>query len=228
MRKVQIFAVSITVLLVSWSPIQLKNENYGDKQDAEEAIQSSIQVDGKLSDWDNDYFVKGLTNPWNDNAKDQTQFDFKILDDHFYFYFKTMDLSPYIMPFETEMSVAGGDRVELFFSPDKEAQNYYCAEMNPRGHVLDYKATFYRKFEREWNFKTLKLATKLNLGMYIVEGKVSLKELRELGFGTEIYLGIFRADYYGVDEMNWYTKTIPNSEKPDFHIPSAFEKISLK
>lgn len=226
MQKENILAIGLLILFASWN--HLNSNEHIEEENSLKKIETDIQIDGDLSDWDTNYFVKGLTNPWNNNTKDETQFDFKIMDEQFYFYFRTMDISPYFIPFETEMSVAGGDRVELFFSSDKEAQSYYCAEINPRGKVLDYKATFYRKFERDWNFKTLKLAAKIKLGMYIVEGQISLREFKELGFGTEIYMGIFRADYYGKDKVNWYTKTIPDSDEPDFHIPSAFEKISLK
>lgn len=43
-----------------------------------------------------------------------------------------------------------------------------------------------------------------------------------------MYLGVFRADYQGLDTVDWYTKTIPDAKKPDFHVPSAFEKVSLQ
>ena len=62
---------------------------------------------------------------------------------------------------------------------------------------------------------------------YIVEGKINLDELMSLGFVNQIYLGVFRADFQDLGKVNWYTKTIPDSETPDFHIPSAFEKILL-
>ena len=55
-----------------------------------------------------------------------------------------------------------------------------------------------------------------------------LDELKSLGLIDEVYLGVFRADYQDGGKVNWYTKTIPDSSTPDFHIPSAFQKIFLK
>lgn len=136
---------------------------------------NSKTIDAELSDWDDEYFANGLTNPWKLNTVDKTLFDFKVANDQFYFYFKTVDNTLTTVPFIEEMSVAAGDRVELFFSSDKSAQNYYCAEMDPNGEVLDYNAKFYRKFDNDWDFKTLLLSSKITNDGYIVEGKISVK-----------------------------------------------------
>ncbi|MDO5980204.1 sialate O-acetylesterase [Flavivirga spongiicola] len=188
----------------------------------------NLKVDANLQDWDDSYFVKGLNEPWRLKNKDSTIFDYIITDKHFYFYFKTKDSTLTISDFKKELSVAEGDRVELFFSSKKDISNYYCAEINPKGEVLDYNAKHYRKFNDKWNFNSLQVSTLILDKEYIVEGRISLKELKSLGLVNEIYLGIFRADYLNKDKVNWYTKTIPDSKFPDFHISSAFEKISLK
>lgn len=187
-----------------------------------------VIIDGHLYDWDDNYYVNGLTDPWGLRYRDKTLFDYKTTDENFYFFFKVTDQSPTVLPFKEEQSVAGGDRVELFFSQKNNLPSYYCLEIDPNGNVLDYNAQYYRKFNEQWDFKSLLVETSVSENEYLVEGKISLRELRSLGLCEEIYLGIFRADYKSKEEVNWYTNKIPDSETPDFHIPSAFEKVSLK
>ena len=133
-----------------------------------------------------------------------------------------------MVPFEKELSVAEGDRVELFFSPTKDlSKNYYCIEMSPDGHILDYKANYYRKFEEEWDFKTAKVISKYTDNGYLVEGKIDLKELEQLGIGDTFYLGVLKADYKAKENVTWYSWIKPDSSEPDFHIPSAFRVFTI-
>jgi hypothetical protein len=185
-------------------------------------------IDAKLEDWNGGNPTIGLTDPWDLKDKDHTVFDYKIADGCFYFYFKTKDSTLTVSPFTKELSVAEGDRVELFFSPNKELSNYYCVEIGPKGDVLDYSAAYYRKFNEDWNFKALEVSTLVLDDGYIVEGKIDLDELEALNLIDTIYLGVFRADFHDKEKVNWHTKTIPDVETPDFHTPTAFEKISLK
>ena len=186
-----------------------------------------LSIDANLKDWDKNNYTYGLTDPWGLHKKDNTHFDYKIINDHFYFYFKITDNTPIISPYIEELSVNEDDRVELFFSSKKDLTKYHCVEINPEGNVLDYRAKFYRRFNDNWDFKSLRISTAVTENGYIVEGKISLDELKSLRLVDEVYLGVFRADYQDEEKVNWYTKTIPDSRTPDFHIPSAFEKISL-
>ncbi len=187
----------------------------------------NLIIDANLQDWDKNNYIYGLTNPWGSQSKDNTHFDYKITNDHFYFYFKTTDNTPTTSPYAKELSVEEGDRVELFFSSEKDLSKYYCVEINPEGYVLDYRAKFYRRFNDKWDLKSLRISTAVTENGYIVEGKISLDEFKSLRLVDEVYLGVFRADYQDGEKVNWYTKTIPDSRTPDFHIPSAFEKIFL-
>ena len=99
--------------------------------------------------------------------------------------------------------------------------------MDPNGNILDYEAEYYRKFNEQWDFKSVQLATGQFDEGYIVEGRIAMDELKSLECTKDCYLGIFRADFYEPKKVNWYTHTIPESETPDFHLPSAFEKIKL-
>ncbi len=187
-----------------------------------------IILDGKLDDWKTKTnYIKGLTDPWGVKAKDSTEFDYKVSDGQFFFYFKTIDTTLTIPTFVSEQSVIYADRVELFFSKNKDLEKYYCFEVTPKEGILDYSAKHYRAFDQDWNFKTLKVKAVIAEAGYTVEGQIATRELHELGLSGEIHLGVFRADYQNEKEVNWYTKTIPDSPTPDFHIPSAFEKIIL-
>ena len=86
----------------------------------------------------------------------------------------------------------------FFMSKDPEMKTY-CAEIDPKGKVMDYEAHNYRKFDFNWNFKDLKLATSVGKDSYRVEGSISLKTLRKLGLISpegEIRMGVYRADYF--------------------------------
>ena len=83
------------------------------------------------------------------------------------------------------MSVAGGERVEIFFAEDKNLHNYYCVEINPKGHVLDYQASTYRKFNTDWDFPGLDVATMINDDGYVVEAKIPRQTLVDLKLSDE-------------------------------------------
>ena len=130
------------------------------------------------------------------------------------------------------MSVAKGDRVELFFSPTSDLSLYYCMEINPYGHTLDYKAEFYRNFDSIWDFTNLEISSTLTLDGYIVEGRIPITELNNLDIvlNKGFYFGIFRADFIEKNENTviWYSWQNPTSKKPDFHITSAFRKSKIE
>ncbi len=187
-----------------------------------------IKVDGNLEEWPQGNFLSGLTAPWNKLPQDSTNFQTRVDGDYLFFNFKTVDETPFTVPFENELSVAAGDRVELFFSKTRDmSEDYYCLEMNPRGEVLDYRATYYRKFDYDWDAGTLELATMEYPNGYQVEGKIRINELQELGLGNEFYLGVYRAEYQGPDQVIWYSWILPESKEPDFHIPSSLARVKF-
>ena len=188
----------------------------------------SITIDAELDDWNQSPFLEKLTAPWKSNIGDNTIFDSKTADGHFFFFFKTIDTTMIMVPFEKELSVVEGDRVELFFSASRDLSEYYCLEINPLGNILDYQASYYRKFDRDWDFENIKIAAKVTGDGYIVEGSIAMKEFYGLGIGEEFYLGIFRADYTDRENVTWFSWIVPDSKEPDFHIPSAFGDFWLE
>lgn len=123
------------------------------------------------------------------------------------------------------------DRVELFFSPSVDLLPfYYGAEMDPRGRVYDYRASFHRQFDPDWSFRTLHFSGSITEEGYEVSGRMELVELRDLGClrKGEMRTGVFRAEFsHGIDgiEQNWISWVSPQSATPDFHIPSSFGRF---
>jgi len=105
-------------------------------------------------------------------------------------------------------------------------------ETNPNGYILDYNAQFYREFNYLWNFNHRAIVGKITSTGYIVEGRISLSELKKLGLdlGKGFCLSIFRANFTGENEDSviWYSWLNPHTQDPDFHVPSAFGKCKLK
>lgn len=195
---------------------------------------SEIILDGDIGEmaWNNATTVTGLISPWKPATQDSTIFRCFCSPDHFNFCFEVVDKSLTILEYTDEMTVAEGDRVELFFSPSSKLSSYYCIEMNPHGYILDYNAQFHRQFDYSWNFSHHTVAGKITSNGYIVEGRIPISELQTLGidFNKGFYLGIFRADFTEENEnsVTWYSWVNPQVKEADFHIPSAFRKCKLK
>lgn len=186
----------------------------------------NITIDAHLSEteWHYPSLVENLAAPWNSKGNDETLFKAYLSKKYFNFCFSVKDNTIITFPFTEELTVAKEDRVELFFSSDDTLKNYYCIEIDPIGNILDYSAKMYRIFDRDWDFTSVEVAAKQNTNGYIIEGRISMAELETLGIKSPFNLGIFRADYKSKQpkDVIWYSWVTPNSDTPDFHIPSAF------
>ncbi|MDH3650236.1 MAG: carbohydrate-binding family 9-like protein [Saprospiraceae bacterium] len=200
-------------------------------------VASPIHINGRGND-QNWLLAEKLTtfsDPWNDDKIQETSFS--ALWDRSFFYFlfevKDRDIVAEGDP-ANKRGVLTADRVEIFFKSHDGMEPYYCLEMDPWGRVLDYVGHFYRRsdFNWEWPEEDLIVLGTINPSGYVVEGKISLHSLRELGILADdaIQAGIFRGDFSRQEDstdVRWITWITPESEKPDFHIPSAFGKIAF-
>lgn len=200
----------------------------------------SIEIDGDISDWaglNQTFTVEEFQAPWPQGNAGKTLF--KAVSDGiwFYFYFQAEDDTPALADYMQETDVARGDRVELFVAGDPELKHYFCAELAPNGHVLDYQARYYRKFDNDWDMPQLQIATQYIPGGYRVEGKLPIAFLKALDpnaseHACTIWLGLYRADYFSPDapsdQINWISWIDPDVEEPDFHLPGSFKKIRIE
>lgn len=180
--------------------------------------------------WINASSIKTLYAPWDD-LKDKSEFRCFFTPNYFYFRFEVKDDTPILCPdYKNELNVSDEDRVEIFFSPDKNMiQTYYGAEMDSNGNTLDYSCNYYRKFNYDWNFNTLDLKTQKDADGYILIGRIGTKELEKLGINlSAFYMGVFRADYYGSKQVHWYSSKKTKDKKADFHKPNVLFEAKKK
>lgn len=202
---------------------------------------SAITIDAAIADseWPAEGWEKGFAFPWRDRKTPRTEMCCVCDGERLLFAFRCDDADLVLRGAapEDEMAVADGDRVELFFGKDAEMKEYYCFEMAPTAAVLDYRAAFYRKFDTTWDCPGLTLAGRTHRGGYVVEGAILLSTLQEmcgadLLAGEPIRVGVFRAEYSHVDgedpDAAWISWIHPDSEKPDFHIPSALGTFRIQ
>ena len=158
------------------------------------------------------------------------------IDPALYFFFDVTDSNIVIFPDTDEGSVARGDRVEMFFSADPDMKEYYCLEIDPSGKVLDYKASFYRDFDRDWDLRGLQTSGRITDKGYSVEVAIPVEwyrqtEISSMRQGTRIIAGIYRGEFSrtrdGRIDQSWISWQDPRTDKPDFHIPSALGFFTL-
>ena len=216
-------------------------EPAGKVYDVQLVPEGTITVDGKLgeSEWPAGGWMDDFTFPWRTRKTPRTEMCCACDGKRLLFAFRCGDSDLVLrgaVP-EDEMAVAAGDRVELFFTKDLAIEEYYCFEMSPAGNVLDYRASFYREFDRSWDCPELVLSAATDGDGYVVEGSIPLATLKTLcgaDFlkGQPLRVGAFRAEYSHVDgeepEEAWISWILPKSETPDFHIPSSFGTFRLK
>ena len=192
---------------------------------------------GDHATWDKSGLLTDFTLPWNQELAQPTSFRALWSDQYYYFLYHVVDLD-IVAPSEArdEVNVLPSDRIEIFFKVNDAMDPYYCLEMDSKGRVLDYEGRFYRNsnFEWDWPAEEIDVKAQLTPDGYSVEGKISLKSLRELGIinpDESLSAGLFRGDYFHVNagktSVRWISWVIPDSSKPDFHIPSAFGKLAL-
>lgn len=201
----------------------------------------AIAIDGRVDEpaWAQAVEDKGFCFPWEKTTPPSTVFRAIMDDEFFYFAFEAADDTPMVKePFADEQAMGEEDRVELFFAPDKWLKRYFCIEIDPQGRLLDYAASYHRKFDYAWKFpKGLTVAATRTKSGYVVEGRIALAALKALGMpdlrqGESLTCGIFRADLRpgrdGKIEEHWISWVDPKVVEPDFHTHSAFGVLRMK
>ncbi len=191
---------------------------------------------GMLPEWDRAEVLDEFHSPWTQDGVPPMTFRALWNEDAFMFRFEVVDSDIRIYTATNhKMEVVHSDRVEVFFRTNEKMDPYYCLEMDPLGRVLDYRTVFYRKFEYGWQWPgngSLNVRTGLLPLGYWVEGAIRLNSLRELGLlkDGKLEAGLFRGkclEPHPNSSFQWISWVKPESETPDFHIPSAVGNIHL-
>ena len=176
--------------------------------------------------------------------------------DYLYFTFRVHDTDIVVLDeLRDKEDVVFEDRVEMFFSRDDRMKDYYCAEIDARGRVFDYRASYYRQFDPKWSCAGLETkASPLKEG-YVVEGRIPLATFEALGFprlrpGAKMRCGLFRAEFShdrsgrpvaqretihnrgrqfdGTPPVEeWISWVDPRTKEPDFHVPSSLGFLEI-
>lgn len=200
---------------------------------------SSLQISGKGNDdrWTKANVLSDFVYPWEKETPRPTKFRALHDDEWLYCLFEVTDDKINIHQ-ETghKSDVVSSSRAEIFFKIDDRLAPYYCLEIDPLGRVLDYKASYYRNYEMNWSWPAEHLIVKTSEWKdgYTIELALSKRSLRELGLltGNTLQAGLYRADCPfaapGDAHFRWISWVKPDSDTPDFHIPSSFGVFHLQ
>lgn len=227
--------ILVSLLILSIAACQSDNMKRYEVRKADRPVQLSGMGTDQI--WESAVALSDFTFPWRSETAPATTFRALWDDTHFYFLYRALD--PEIISKQEglgERDVVDSDRVEIFFKADDRMDPYHALEMDALGRVLDTKGIYYRNVDYDWNWPDghLQLKASTDADGYWVEGSISLESLRQLGLYQDDHLlkaGLFRGDYRRVDknetEVRWISWVMPDSEKPDFHIPSSFGELLL-
>ena len=113
-------------------------------------IHGKLTLTGKGDDrqWQQAEALTDFKYPWESEPTPPTTF--RALHDEawVYFLFDVEDSDVNIhRDTNHKTEVASSSRAEIFFRINERLTPYYCLEIDPLGRVLDYEATYHRKFD---------------------------------------------------------------------------------
>jgi len=222
----------VTIALISCQPTDMKTYSVN-------KTTTPVKLTGQGSDpaWENAEILTDFTYPWRDESTPATTFKGLWDDTHFYFLYRATD--PDIVTKERglgERDAVDSDRVEIFFKADDEMNPYYALEMDALGRVLDTQGRYHRNIDYDWDWPEGHLVLKASIDAegYWVEGSITWESLRQLGMYKDdkmLKAGLFRGEYVNLDDgeidIKWISWVMPDSETPDFHIPSSFGVLEM-
>lgn len=180
--------------------------------------------------------IVDIKNHWKLKSQ-KTEFKIKHDGETLFFLFKCEENNVQIDKESSDKYLVNySDRGELFFAVDDELNQYYCLEIDPSGRVMDFSAKKNKDFDFNWKWpeNQLKVNTIIEDDYYIISGEISLSSLKELHLLEEnmLRVGIYRADCIKSEkeqsEINWMSWVNPNTEEPNFHIPTSFGVMKLE
>jgi hypothetical protein len=213
---------------------------------------ANIELDGVADEpaWAQAVVEKHFVFPWKPGPAPATEFRALWDDENFYFSFRVQDADIVVVEnFRDPKDAVLEDRVEFYLCRDERMKDCYCVEIDSRGRVLDYHASYYRNFNFDWDFAGLETQASPRPDGYEVEGRIPLQSITALGFppiraGVKARFGIFRAEFSHdrsgrkvepaetihnlgrklagpppIEE--WISWVDPKISEPDFHVPAS-------
>jgi chondroitin AC lyase len=226
--KKKIYSGLIGWILVGCAPSELRYE-------VQSVGPGEIVLDGKNEEesWRGIKRIVNFENSWNRSISPATSLQLCRDGEMLYFYFDVADEEVLLEnDFSTERDVEKEDRVELFLSKDSGMKEYYCFEIDAKGRALTYAASHYRKMDYDWEApEGFEVRTTSHSEGYSVEGKIPLSFIRDLLSDGVLFLGAYRAEFSkdGAETVeNWLTWVDPQTEAPDFHVPTSLGQVVFK
>jgi hypothetical protein len=219
--------------------VTLTNLKEGVKTYSVRKIGAALEISGKGDDpvWKKAHVLSDFDYPWDEDDPEPTKFRSLHNDDWLYCLFEVTDRDVNILQAKNDKwEVASSSRAEIFFKQDDKLSPYYCLEIDPLGRVLDYEGKYHRNFDLNWQWppEQLVISTKRTKHGYTIELAISKNSLKALGLmkNNTLQAGLFRADcshkIKDRPEFKWISWAKPESETPDFHIPSSFGILYLE
>jgi len=203
--------------------------------------EEEIVVDGIIDEpaWQKAKTISNFILPWEKVKAQPTKFKALYDNRKFFFSFSVVDTEIVLLDsIKTEEDLIYEDRVEIYFAFDNKLDKpYYCAEIDPKGRLLDYRTTFPRQFDFAIDWGKIETAAVITDSGYTVEAAVSLDNMKKLGYkiigsNTVLNVAVFRADFEKTENdsitEHWQAWINPNVPEPDYHVPSSFGKFVFK
>lgn len=217
-----------------------------------------VRIDGRLDEpeWSQASVERHFIFPWSKAAAPATDFRAFCDEQYLYFAFRVEDADIFVLgKLRDKEDAVFEDRVEMILSRDGQMKNYFCFEIDSRGRTFDYRASYYRQFDPKWKCKGLRTAASPWDKGYMVEGRIPLTTLMEMGFprpvpGVKILCGLYRAEFShdrsgkpvvqretihnrgrklaGPPPIEaWMSWIDPKTPEPDFHVPSSLGRLEI-
>lgn len=219
---------------------------------------AKIVLDGRADEpaWSRAALENRFPFPWKRAAAPATEFRALCDGRHLYFSFRVDDGDIVALEkLRDEEDAVFEDRVEIYLGRDEDMKDYYCLEVDSRGRVFDYRASYPRQFDPRWNLEGLEAKAAALPRGYELEFRVPLAALAALGFpelrpGVRIRCGLYRAEFShdrsgrkadpaaSLHTMgrtldgpppieDWLSWVDPKTAEPDFHVPSSLGWLAI-
>ena len=222
--------------------------------------QAKIRLDGRLDEpeWSRANVERHFIFPWKKADAPPTEFLAFCDDQYLYFAFRVEDADIVVLDkLRDKQDEVFEDRVEMIFSRDEQMQDYFCLEIDSRGRVFDYRASYYRQLDPKWHCEGVEAAGVPTAKGYVVEGRIPLATLVEMGFPTTRRPGgndslravsgriqprpqrqargaagdrstIAAASSTALRRIEeWISWIDPKTPEPDFHVPSSLGWLEI-